>query len=311
MEPIEVLGVVAHPGGVLVRRPELSVGVVRAVARPTGLTLELLSRVAREVAVRPPVAPRHLLPAYDEGLDLRVGWLGPDDRARWEYVVSETRSTSPTAPAVHRGVYLLPPLFDEVSLVLAWPEIGFPEAVLPLPLPSRALVAAAGTSVWDGPRVGVPVAEEFERHLADAGPLDLAVEEGVAVAAPVVLHGSADAVVVLAGVTVVGPVLTLDVLSIARGTTAVAVGLRAFPGTGPPPREEGASVRASVAEVRGRGAHLLRPHGGSVGGGSGPGRFHDRSTFVVTRPDGGVLDLLVSWPLAGLAEVRARVPLRG
>src|SRR4029453_8642152 len=40
----ETLGVLAHHGGLVVERPELTVGVVRAVSRPTGLELELLAR---------------------------------------------------------------------------------------------------------------------------------------------------------------------------------------------------------------------------------------------------------------------------
>lgn len=309
MEPIEILGAVAHPGGMLVRRPELTVGVVRAVARPSGITLELLSRTPREVAIRPAVAPRRLLPAYDEGMGLRVGWLTEDGGARWEYSTTGWGATSLTAPTVHSGVYLLPPLFDEMSLVFAWPEIGFPEAVFPLRLPTRDEVEAAATSVWDGPRDGVPVTEEFDRHLADFGPLDLAIEEGVVVAAPRVLHGSADAVVVLTRVTAVGSVLALEVLSIARGVTAIVVGAHGFPMTGPPQQDEIPSQQAAVAEVRGREAHWLRSQYGSSSSGGSAGSYESSSNFTLPRPDDGVLDLLVSWPLAGLADVRVRVPL--
>ena len=38
------LGAVAYPGGVLVCRPELTVGVVHAVSRPSALEVELLAR---------------------------------------------------------------------------------------------------------------------------------------------------------------------------------------------------------------------------------------------------------------------------
>ncbi|HWO68655.1 MAG TPA: hypothetical protein VNO31_52360 [Umezawaea sp.] len=302
MEPIEILGVVAHPGGVLVRRPELTVGVVRAVARPSGLAVELLSRTPRKVAIRPAVAPRRLLPEYDEGMDLRVGWLEAGGRARWEYAVSERGRTSPTAPTERCGVYLLPPLFDEVSLVLAWPEIGFPETVFPLRLPARDQVEAAATSVWDAPREGVPVTEEFARHLADFGPIDLAIEEGVAVAAPRVLHGSDDAVVVLTRATAVGSSLSLEVLSIARGVAAVAIGALPFP----PPDE---SSQAVIAEVRGRDAHQLRSVAGTSAGAFDQHRA--AGEYVLGLPDGGVLDLVVSWQLVGLGEVRVRVPLNG
>ncbi|MCS7481852.1 hypothetical protein ACFFQW_34895 [Umezawaea endophytica] len=327
MEPIETLGVVAHPGGVLVRRPELTVGVVRAVARPSGLAVELLSRTPREVAIRPAVAPRRLLPAYDEGMNLRVGWLEPDGRARWEYVTTERGRSSPTGPTERCGVYLLPPLFDEVSLVLAWPEIGFAETVLPLRLPARDEVEAAATSVWDAPRLGVPVTEEFDRHVSDFGPLDLAIEEGVVLAGPTVLHGSADAVVVLTRATAVGTALSVELLSIARGALA-AVFDQGFP----PPRDEFLCRQAAIAEVRGRDAHQLRSMaatfsggggsggfggggGGHGGGGGDDGGFGDRhlasAEYSLRLPDGGVLDLVVSWSAVGLDEVRVRVPLNG
>jgi len=305
MEPIEILGVVAHPGGVLVRRPELTVGVVRAVARPSGLAVELLSRTPRKVAIRPAVAPRRLLPEYDEGMDLRVGWLEAGGRARWEYAVSERGRTSPTAPTERCGVYLLPPLFDEVSLVLAWPEIGFPETVFPLRLPARDEVAAVATSVWDAPRHGVPVTEEFGRHHADYGPLDLAIEEGVVLAGPTVLHGSEDAVVVLTRATAVGSALSMEVISIARGALAIAVSTESWP----PGREEFPSQQAAVAEVRGRDAHRLRLTAGTFSGGGD--RHQASGQYALGLPDDGVLDLVVSWPLAGLDEVRVRVPLNG
>ncbi|TMM35952.1 MAG: hypothetical protein E6F99_17355 [Actinobacteria bacterium] len=75
----------AHRGGLVVRRPELTVGVVRAVSRPTGLELDLLARrppdrrsaTERQADIRagrdaPPVVPRRLLPKFDEGTD-RIG----------------------------------------------------------------------------------------------------------------------------------------------------------------------------------------------------------------------------------------------
>jgi hypothetical protein len=84
-------------------------------------------------------APRHLLPPADEGIDLRVGWLDADGRAHWECDSSE--SSGGSAGAVHgpltRTRLRLPPLFDRVSVVLAWPEIGFPETIVDPPLPDR------------------------------------------------------------------------------------------------------------------------------------------------------------------------------
>ncbi|GIE76983.1 hypothetical protein Aph02nite_29330 [Actinoplanes philippinensis] len=74
------LGVLAHRGGLIAERPELTVGVLRAVSRPTGLELELVARRPldrrsageRQADIRagrrgPAPAPRRLLPPYDEG----------------------------------------------------------------------------------------------------------------------------------------------------------------------------------------------------------------------------------------------------
>src|SRR5690349_21489759 len=95
---VETFGVLAHHGGLVVERPELTVGVVRAVSRPTGLELELLARrpldrrsaSERQADIRagraaPSTAARRLLPSFDEGIDLRVGWLDHDGRAHWEF----------------------------------------------------------------------------------------------------------------------------------------------------------------------------------------------------------------------------------
>jgi hypothetical protein len=310
MEPIEVLGAVAHPGGMLVRRPELTVGVVRAVSRPSGLALELLARTPQEGAAP---APRRLLPAYDEGMNLRVGSLDQGGRARWEYTASSSGTTRPGVATTYRGVYVLPPLFGEMALVLAWPEIGFPETVIRLPLPERGEVEHAATSVWTSPRVGVPVTEEFDRRVADIDPGDVAWEEGSVVVPPTVLHGSDDAVIVLARLTDHGSLLSLELLSLARGMVALDAAdsaASAYGPMGPPPSDYfPSSGGAAIAVVRGRAAHRLRLSGGGSTGGLGS--FTADAEYTVPRPDSGVLDLLVSWPVAGLAEVRVRVDLAG
>jgi hypothetical protein len=139
----ETLGVLAHRGGLVVDRPELSVGVVHAVSRPTGLELELIARrpldsrsaAERQADIRAgrdarPSAPRRLLPQVDEGTDLRVGWLDRDGRAHWEYGSLSSSSgdhfEGVNGPSL-RTVLRFPPMFDNMSIVLAWPEIGFPE----------------------------------------------------------------------------------------------------------------------------------------------------------------------------------------
>src|SRR4051812_26400889 len=135
----ETLGVPAHPGGMLVERPELTVGLVRATSSPAALEIELIARRPpdRRAGIRAPAAP-HLLPAYDEGMDLRLAGLDENGRAHWSY---PTQSSSESGVRFHlRALFRLPPVFDAGSFVLAWPEIGFPETVVRLPLPDRETV---------------------------------------------------------------------------------------------------------------------------------------------------------------------------
>ncbi|HWO68656.1 MAG TPA: hypothetical protein VNO31_52365, partial [Umezawaea sp.] len=62
-----------------------------------------------------------------------------------------------------------------------------------------------------------------------------------------------------------------------------------------------------IAVVDGAVAHELRSSGGSA---STDARGYTAETeFVVPRPGTDFLDLVVSWPLAGLDEVRVRVGL--
>jgi hypothetical protein len=52
----------------------------------------------------------------------------------------------------------------------------------------------------------------------------------------------------------------------------------------------------------------MRPR--DIGGcSSTAGSSTGQTEYLLPRPADGVLDLLVTWPLAGLAEVRVRVPL--
>jgi hypothetical protein len=315
---MDSLGVVAHHGGLVVERPELTVGIVRAVSRPTGLELELLARrpldrrdaTQRQADIRagvaaPPPAPRRLLPEYDEGLDLRVGWLDADGRAHWEYG-SWSSSSGDHFEGVEgpsfRTLLTFPPMFDRVSVVLAWPEIGFPETVLELPLPDRATVERDTVSIWEAPlRVRHPRVALNHRdgtHPADSP----AVEAGRIAAAPQVLSRGGEAVVVLTSVTAAGPVLYLGVCSIAEGEQGEAAAADAFP-PGPNSQRPG----ASIAVVTGQEAHWIPEFSGTAGGGDR--MFRSEGEFIVARPDTDVLTLLVTWPAAGLAEVLVDVPL--
>jgi hypothetical protein len=323
---VETLGVLAHRGGLVVDRPELSVGIVCAVSRPTGLDLELLARrpldrrtpSERQADIRAgraasPVAPRRLLPPYDEGVDLRVGWLDDTGRANWEFGSWSSSGSGDhfegtNGPSLHT-MFRLPPLFGHASVVLAWPEIGFPETVVDLPLPDRATVERDTVSIWHAP-LNARSAPTLHHHIG-AFPLDdPAVEAGRVVATPRVLSRGDDAAVVLTRLTAVGRVLSMEILSLAADDRADAVSATAFP---PPPAPDDPELMrthgpaASVAVIHDRDAVWLPSHGGSASGGSRA--FRSTDEFLLGTPDGAVLDLLVAWPAAGLPDVCVAIPL--
>lgn len=325
----ETLGAVAHRGGFLVKRPELAVWVVQAISRSTGLELDLVARRPldrrtaterqRDVrhAERPAPAPRRLLPAFDEGLDLRLGTLDDAGRAHWEFPFSESSSSGDNREGRsgpwHRFVFRFPPTFDEVSLVLAWPEIGFPETVVTVVLPDRATVERATRSIWEAPVTAVAPAEDFEHHLAPHVGMDV---DGGTVAAPQqVLHRGDDAAIVLTRVAAVDAhTLSVSLSSIARGDVANTIQVATFPPGKPPSRaldqpdvarSEGPG--ASIAVVAGGKAFWVRPNNGAFHGGDDS--CAGTQDFAVPRPHDDVLDVLVAWPLAGLPDARARIPL--
>lgn len=311
------LGVVAHRGGLLVRRPELTVGVVQAVARPSGLRLELIARrpvdrrdaTERQRDIRlgrdsPVTAPsRVLLPEYDEGEDLRLGWLDETGRAHWEYPVSLSGWSGDhyegfTGPSWRLG-YDLPPLFDEVSIVLAWPEIGFGESVITIALPDQATVERATTSIWEAPFEVLPVPELSYRtadHHDQMHP-----ETGTIVATPRVLHRDDHAAVALTRVTAVGPALSLELLGVVTGRRAE--GLTGVPGRGWRP------ALPSLAVILGHDAIWI-PRGDSSASG-GDDRFTSTQELTFDHPARGFLELLVSWPDVELPDARVRVSLDG
>ncbi|ANZ40882.1 hypothetical protein BBK82_37765 [Lentzea guizhouensis] len=316
----------AHPGGLLVRRPELTVGVVRATSWLSAFEVELLARRPldrrdtterqRDIRAGGPVqpAPRRLLPAYDEGLDLRVARLDETGHAHWEFAISGSSGSGDhfggTSGPSHRALFRFPPTFDEMSLVLAWPEIGFPETVLTVPLPDRTTVEQTTTSIWRAPLDVRPVPEGLTHHV-DRGHDPPAIEAGTIAAPPRVLHRRDHrAAVVLTRLTAVDSLLSLELHCVATGHLADVVNENAFPSA--PPVRDPVNIRtrgpgASVAVVRGHEAHWIR-HGGGVASG-GDQRFSSLRELTVQRPEDDVLDLVVAWPLAGLDDVRVRIPL--
>ena len=328
----ETLGVLAHRGGLVVDRPELSVGVVHAVSRPTGLELELIARrpldsrsaAERQADIRAgrdarPSAPRRLLPQVDEGTNLRVGWLDRDGRAHWEYGSLSSSSgdhfEGVNGPSL-RTVLRFPPMFDNMSIVLAWPEIGFPETVVDLPLPDRSSVERNTVSIWDAPLDARRAPDGLSHRVAVFPPTELAVEAGRVVAEPRVLSRHEHAVVVLNRLTAVGDALSLEILAVAKEEEADAALASVLPTSRywPADSDDPGQIRrrgpgASVAVVDERGAMWIQPYRSeATGGGS---TFRATAEFAVTRPDHGILDLVAGWQIAGLADMRSEIPLDG
>jgi hypothetical protein len=317
---VETLGIPAHGGGLVVERPELTVGIVSAVSRPTGLELDLLARrpldrrsaSERQADIRAgraasSMAPRRLLPQFDEGVDLRVGWLDRDGRAHWEFGSWSSSSgdhfEGVKGPSL-RTIVGFPPVFDHVSVVLAWPEIGFPETVVDLPLPDRATVERGTVSIWDAPLEASRPPGAL-RHRVGAFPLDEpAVEAGRIVAMPRVLSRSGDAAVVLTRLSAVDETLSMEILSVAKGERAQVVAADALPPARQPP-----DPGASIAVLHDRDAVWVRPHTGESSGGDR--EFRSTAEYASSLPDGGVLNLMVAWPAAGLPDVCVDIPLAG
>lgn len=332
MDATETLGAVAHSGGLLVRRPELSVGVVRAVSKLSALEVELLARrpldrrsaTERQQDIRdglsnqPAVASRRLLPAYDEGIDLRVGWLDHAGHAHWESATAYSSSSGDhflgTSGPTYRAVFRFPPTFDQMSLVLAWPEIGFPETVITMPLPDRTTVERATTSIWQAPLDVRPVPEGLTHH-AGRRHDPPAIEAGTNVAPPQVVHRRDHRVAVaLTRLTDTNSMLSMELLSIAKDDSADAINARVFPWPRPTSGalDDPAQIRttgpgASLAVVQGHEAFWIRPGDGSSCGGNQT--FSCLQEFTLNRPHDDLLDLIVAWPLAGLQDVRVRIPL--
>ncbi|MBP2326582.1 hypothetical protein JOF56_006967 [Kibdelosporangium banguiense] len=310
------LGVVAHRGGLLVQRPELTVGVIQAVSRTSGLTVEVIARqpldrrdatqrqrdirLRRDEPVR--VAPRRLLPDHDEGENLRLGWLDQAGHARWEYGStvwswSGDDHTGSDGPS-WRCICVLPPMFDQLSLVLAWPEIGFEETTITIPLPDQATVEQGTTSIWQAPVDALPVTTPLTDHHTNDH-LPVRIEAGTVIAEPRVLHRSDHAVVALTRLTAIGSALSIELFGAATGSLADTLTAEAFP---PAHQWEG----PSLAVVRGNDALWLGAQEATSSGGDHS--FVAVQEFATHRPEGDTLDLIVAWPQAGLPNVLVRIP---
>jgi hypothetical protein len=300
VEP-ETLGVPAHRGGLIAETPQLSVGIIQAVARPGSLEIELLARqpldrrsaTQRQDDIRAgrggtPAVERRLLPPFDEGMELRAGWIDDAGKARWVFARSTTTSSGDPADGVNgphqRSVFRFPPMFGRMALVLAWPEIGFPETVVELPLPGRGAVERGTMSVWEAPVLAESAPGGLRYHDAAYPEEDLRVETGRIVALPRVVSRGEHAVVVLSRLTAVGPMLSMEITSSGEGSDAVAV---------------------AVLD-QGEAAWLPLLEGESSGG---EGWMRSRYEYVLDRPASGMLDLEVAWRSAGLPDMLVATPL--
>lgn len=300
---MDFLGALAHRGGLVVRRPELSVGIVQAISRSAGLDVEVLTRQPldrrdaterqRDIRAGQQVqpAPRRLLPDHDEGMHLRVGWLDRPDHAKWVFSTGMEGSSGDHYMGVDgphaRARYELPPTFDTVDLVFAWPEIGFPETVITLPLPDRSTVEQATVSIWHAPVRTLPMPPTVNERDAARNVGRVHIEAGKVLAPPRVLRRSSDAVLVLSRLTEVGSLLSMELVSMARSN------LTGWGGT--------------LAVLDGN--DIVRLPSGNSENSSGAGTFRSRTEFVTERPAGDVLDLVVAWPEARLPDARVRLSL--
>jgi hypothetical protein len=247
----ETLGLIGHPGGILVDHPRLRVGVVAAISRPDGLELEIVGRSPYNAdAITDPPAPRVLLPRYEEGLNLRVAWLDLDGRPHWLYGATELGTGHAFTGTVLQTRLQLPPMFGSARIVLAWPEIGFPEAAVTLSLPERPAVERAAISIWTAPVEHLPLPATRAESAVPHRSVEVDTEAGVALAGPRVLHRGDDAVVVLTRLTLVGPALSAEIRSIARGSRGGAATMESLYGPGRRSRPAGprdGGMGASVA----------------------------------------------------------------
>lgn len=253
-------------------------------------------------------AVRALLPAYDEGIDLRVGWLDPFGRAHWEYPVCGSGDSGDGAdgefgPSL-QVTYCLPPQFDTVTLIFAWPEIGFPETTVTLALPDQRSVEEATVAVWEAPMPtsarpswhNVAMTSDLPRRVRD--------ETGVILTPPQVLLRNDDAVLLLTRLCAHEDVLRATLIALARGATADS--LRAWASSErcdssagiEPTSRTGGPV---IGLVNGNILDLSRFDGSEMSTGSGA--FKMSSTWSLPRPAlMGPVRFGAGWQLAGLED---------
>jgi len=325
VEFAQVLGAVAHRGGVIVDHETLRVGVVQMVSRTSGLQITVVARrpadrrstAERQAAIRAgdvtPGASRLLLPSSDEGMELRLGWLDSDRHARWEYPHSSESSSGSAdgeeGPSL-RATFVLPPLFEAMTLLLAWPEIGFPETSIELALPDAVTVERASVSIWDAGLPELRMPSWARQVTADLDTVPIAEESGTVIAQPRTLRRSADAALVLTRLSAYKNVLQATITGVARGTVADQLGCQYFPPIGSSDDDLLAffgRAKPVFGLVQDNILMTAAPGDGTATG--GPGIYETETRFAVPRPaDHQPLQLAVGWPQAGLDIVEIVLP---
>ena len=309
----------AHRGGVIVEHETLRVGVVQMVSRTSGLQITVVARrpvdrrstAERQSAIRAgdvtPGAARRLLPSPDEGMELRLGWLDSDGNARWAYPYSsESDSGGPAeygpGPSL-RATFMLPPLFEAMTLLLAWPEIGFPETSIELALPEMVTVARASISIWDADLPQSRTPSWARQVTAELGAVSVDEESGTAIAQPQTVLRSADAALVLTRLSVYENVLQATLTGVAQGAVEDQLRRLRFSSTG---------TAADLAAFFGRTKPVFGVVHGDIlmtaapGGtaSEGSGTYETETRVELPRPgDHSPLQLAVGWPEAGLNTV--------
>lgn len=326
MELTQILGAVAHRGGIIVERETLRVGIAQMVSRTSGLQISVVaqrpadrrSTAERQAAIRAgdavARAPRRLLPSPDEGMELRLGWLDSGGRAQWAYPQSsmgDSGGSAGEAPGPRlRATFELPPLFGSMTLLLAWPEIGFPETSIELALPDARTVELASVSIWDADLLA-PRTPSWTRQVLAAPSLDGAVAEETctAIASPRTLLRSKDAVLVLSWLSAGDTVLRATVTGVVNGPIAE----RLWRAQASPPSDhqgERDSFLGRTHPVFGivqDGTLLVAdPVAGYASGGS---RLYEaENSFLLPRPAGRQpLVFAVGWSQAGLSMAQILV----
>lgn len=236
-----------------------------------------------------------------------MGWLDSDRHVRWEYPHSSESSSGGSAddgpsPSL-RATFMLPPLFEAMTLLLAWPEIGFPETSIELALPAAGTVEHASVSIWDA-ELPDPRTPSWARQITadpdSAAPI--AEETGTAIAQPQTLHRSTDAALVLTRLSAYENVLQATITGVARGTTADRLRHPRFPTIHSPDTDLPAFFgRATPVFGLIEGDVLITAVPGASTATGGLGSYEAETTFAVPRPaDHQQLQIAVGWPQAGL-----------